>query len=246
VASVAGDSEALLAERIERELVVGLLGGRNRFDPYRREVEASGLVDHLQRCYERFWGRVERSSGYNTGRLGDEEGIRIYALVRELKPEILVETGVCNGFSAAFVLLALQQNGAGELHSLDLPEVIGESYEPGTFWEGKRGAAVLPGEEPGWVIPDELRSRWQLVLGRSQDELPPLLERVGAIDFFLHDSEHSYECMSFEFGAAWRALRERGVLIADDWNWNDAFTELARETGRTPVTLGEKLALLQK
>jgi hypothetical protein len=96
------------------------------------------------------------------------------------------------------------------------------------------------------VIPDELRSRWQLVLGRSQDELPPLLERVGAIDFFLHDSEHSYECMSFEFGAAWRALRERGVLIADDWNWNDAFTELARETGRTPVTLGEKLALLQK
>ena len=192
---VAGESEALLAERIEREFVDGLLGGRGTFERYRREVEASGLLEHLQAGYEEFWGIIERSSGYNTGRLGDEEGIRLYTLVRELQPKIAVETGVCNGFSTAFLLLGLDRNGVGELHSVDLPDVIGEVYDPGTFWEGKRGAAIPPGKEPGWVIPDELRVRWQLVLGPSREELPRLLERLGPIDFFMHDSEHSYECM---------------------------------------------------
>ena len=45
--------------------------------------------------------------------------------------------------------------------------------------------------------------RWSLTIGRSQDELPTLLERLGEIDLFVHDSEHSYECMDFEFRAAW-------------------------------------------
>ena len=243
---MAGESDALLADRIEREFVDGLLGGRRTFERYRREVEASGLLEHLQAGYEEFWGIVERSSGYNTGRLGDDEGIRLYTLMRELQPKVAVETGVCNGFSTAFLLLALEENGVGVLHSVDLPDVIGEVYDPGTFWEGKRGAAILPGKEPGWVIPDELRGQWQLVLGRSQEELPRLVERLGTLDFFMHDSEHSYECMRFEFETAWRALREGGVLVADDWDWNDAFVELAQETDRTPVTLGEKLAMLRK
>ena len=52
--------------------------------------------------------------------------------------------------------------------------------------------------------------------------------------------------MDFEFRAVWPALREGGALVADDWNWNDAFAELARDTARTPVTLGKKLALLLK
>ena len=80
MAGVAGESEALLAERIEREFVEGLVGGREPFDGYRSEVEASGLLEHLQAGYEEFWGIVDRSSGYNTGRLGDEEGIRLYSL----------------------------------------------------------------------------------------------------------------------------------------------------------------------
>ena len=246
MAGVASDSEALLAERIEREFVDGLIGGREQFDRYCREVEASGLLERLQLGYEEFWGMIERSSGYNTGRLGDEEGMRLYALMRELQPETVVETGVCNGFSTAFLLLGLDRNGVGELHSLDLPDVVGEVYDPGTFWEGKRGAAIPPGKDPGWVIPDELRGRWRLVLGRSQEELPRLLERLGTLDFFMHDSEHSYECMRFEFETAWPALRDGGVLVADDWDWNDAFVELAQETHRTPVTLGTKLMLLRK
>ena len=212
------------------------------------------LIDHLEVRAAEFWdtvqGETQRGHRYNTGRVtgrdGYDEGLRLYRLLRELRPEIAVETGVCNGVSTAFVLLALEDNADGELWSIDLPEVAGEEYEPGTFWDGKGGAVIPPGKEPGWMVPPKLRDRWHLVLGRSQDELPPLLERIGAIDFFMHDSEHSYECMSFEFRAAWDALREGGVLIADDVNVNSAWDEFTREVGRDPEPLGPKLQMITK
>jgi predicted O-methyltransferase YrrM len=172
--------------------------------------------------------------------------VRLYELVRGLRPRIAVETGVCNGVSTAFLLLALERNGQGALHSIDLPEVAGEEYEAGTFWDGKGGAVIPPGKDPGWMVPPELRDRWHLVLGRSQDELPPLLERLGEIDFFMHDSEHSYECMSFEFRTAWESLRRGGVLIADDVNVNSAWEEFTREVGRDPEALGSKLSMIVK
>jgi predicted O-methyltransferase YrrM len=105
---------------------------------------------------------------------------------------------------------------------------------------------IPPGKEPGWMVPAELRERWQLVLGRSQDELPPLLERVGEIDFFMHDSEHSYECMSFEFEAAWNSLRPGGAIVADDVTVNSAWDEFAARVGRTSDPLGPKLAMIVK
>jgi predicted O-methyltransferase YrrM len=212
------------------------------------------LIDHLEGRAAEFWdtvqGQTSRGQRYNTGRVtgrdGYDEGLRLYRLLRESRPQVAVETGVCNGVSTAFLLLALEDNGEGELHSIDLPEVAGEEYESGTFWDGKGGAVIPPGKEPGWMVPPELRERWQLVLGRSQDELPPLLERVGEIDFFMHDSEHSYECMSFEFRTAWDALRDGGVLVADDVNVNTAWAEFLSEVGREPESLGPKLAMIAK
>jgi predicted O-methyltransferase YrrM len=212
------------------------------------------LIDHLEHRAAEFWdtvqGQTPRGQRYNTGRVtgrdGYDEGLRLYRLLRELRPRVSVETGVCNGVSTAFVLLALEDNEEGELYSIDLPEVAGEEYEPGTFWDGKGGAVIPPGKEPGWMVPPTLRDRWRLVLGRSQEELPPLLGRLGEIDFFMHDSEHSYECMSFEFRTAWAALREGGVLVADDVNVNAAWDEFARDVGREPEPLGSKLAMIVK
>jgi predicted O-methyltransferase YrrM len=212
------------------------------------------LIDHLERRAAEFWdtvqGQTSRGHRYNTGRItgrdGYDEGLRLYRLLRDVRPRVAVETGVCNGVSTAFLLLALEDNGEGELHSIDLPEVAGEEYKQGTFWDGKGGAVIPPGKEPGWMVPPELRDRWHLVLGRSQEELPPLVERLGSIDFFMHDSEHSYECMSFEFRAAWDALREGGVLVADDVNVNTAWDEFVGEVGREPEALGPKLAMITK
>jgi len=240
--------------QIERDFVAAFLSDPRALAGYRDEIDASGLVAHLEDSAALFWrtvkGTTERGQRYNTGRVtgreGYEEGVRLYAIVRELRPRVAVETGVCNGVSTAFLLLALEANGFGELHSIDLPEVAGETYEAGTFWQGKGGAVIPPGKEPGWMVPEKLRGRWALILGRSEDELPHLLEKLAPVDLFMHDSEHSYECMSREFSLAYPALRDGGVLIADDIQSNSAFAELAAETGSTPISIGPKIAFVVK
>ena len=151
---------------------------------------------------------------------------------------------MANGFSTAFALLALERNADGELYSIDYPRSIGTSAE--SFHEAIGSVGVPTEHQSGWLIPERLRERWTLRLGRSQDELPPLLESLGSIDSFLHDSEHSYECMHFEFASAWPRLREGGVLISDDVNSTAAFPELAREQRREPIALGRGMAFLVK
>jgi predicted O-methyltransferase YrrM len=242
-----------LDRRLDRGLTDRFLGEPGALAAAEREIRAGGLVEHLEQQAALFWKTVEgttRGHRYNTGRAtggnGYGEGLRLYAVLRKLRPRVAVETGVCNGVSTAFLLLALAENGAGELHSVDLPEIAGEHYEPGTFWDGKGGAVVPTGKEPGWMVPAALRDRWQFVLGRSQEELRPLLARLGTIDFFMHDSEHSEACMRFEFEAAWAALRDGGVLAADDVTANGAFAAFASLQGREPIEIGPKLALLVK
>jgi hypothetical protein len=232
------------ARRIRAE-VADFLGGDAVLRGYERELEASGLREHLLEKGREHAAAVG-GSGHSLGAIGYAEGGYLYAVYRHLRPAVAVETGVANGFSTAFALLALERNGDGRLHSVDLPREVGRDYDAGTFYEGEGRAGIPSGSEPGWLIPAELKERWTLALGRTQDELPPLLDQLGTIDSFMHDSEHSFDCMWFEFNEAWPHLRDGGVLLSDDVNSTEAFPRFIREQGRRPVRLARGMALLQK
>ena len=231
--------------RAIRGEVTEFLGGASVLAAYEQEVRESGLGEHLLEKGREHLAAVG-GSGHSLGAIGYTEGGYLYAVLRHLRPKVAVETGVANGFSTAFSLLALERNGDGHLHSVDLPREVGRDYDPGTFFEGEGKAGIPSGSEPGWLIPQELKDRWTLTLGRTQDELPPLLDRLGTVDSFMHDSEHSFECMWFEFNEAWPHLREGGVLFSDDVNSTEAFPRFAREQGREPVRLARGMAFLQK
>jgi predicted O-methyltransferase YrrM len=236
------------ARRIRSEFVRRFLGGDGAaLARYEGELREAGLREHLLERGREHQAAVERcGEEFTLGAIGYAEGAYLYSIVRTLRPSIAVETGVANGFSTAFLLQALHANGEGHLHSIDLPREVGRAYEPGTFHEGEGRAGIPAGSGPGWLIPDALRDRWTLLLGRSQDELPPLLERLGELDFFMHDSEHSFECMWFEFNAAWPRLRAGGVLVSDDVNSTDAFPRFAREQEREPLRLARGMSLLTR
>jgi predicted O-methyltransferase YrrM len=152
----------------------------------------------------------------------------LYLATRVTRPRTVVETGPYNGASSAFILRALEENGEGRLHSFDLPEARDALGHPA-------------GREPGWLVPDELRSRFEVTLGDTRETLGPALSLLGEIDIFFHDSLHSARHMLFEFRAAWPHLRSGGVLVSDDVFWNAAFlvfTRLHRVPFRHIGTMG--------
>lgn len=178
----------------------------------------------------------------NDGMIGVDAMTDLYVLVRERQPGVVVETGVCNGASTFAILSALEQNERGELHSIDLPfysDVPMERRREQTHPE--LGRADIPSDkEPGWLVPNRLRKRWEFYEGKSQRLLPAVISDHPP-DIFIHDSEHSHPAMMFELEIAWHAM-ESGLIICDDITWNDAFevfTDVrANEYGQISPTSG--------
>ena len=92
-------------------------------------------------------------------------------------------------------------------------------------------------KEVGWLVPQTLRERQTLILGKVEEKLPDLLDRLGAIDIFYHDSLHTYEHMMFEFKTAWRKLIKGGLLIADNIDLNNAFIDFCKEVKASWIDL---------
>ena len=183
------------------------------------------FLDHLLECEKTF-----RSTAFESADLYAKKVLLQYAIVRALKPEIIVETGVANGVSSAHVLLALHKNEFGTLHSIEIGD-----------------AAYLPaGREPGWVVPDWLKSRWKYHQGDAREMLPRLLRELPRLDLFTHDSLHTYEHMKFEFEQAFPFLRPGGILIADDALWNEAFWDFAREQAAANAEILHGVGVMSK
>lgn len=169
---------------------------------------------------------------YSFGSSREFNILMLYVIIRMLKPEIVIETGVASGRSSAVILGALRDNNKGELYSIDLADFFG-GENPDTFIT-KEGMTeykgyVPKGKEPGWLIPDELRSRWHLILGDSKIKLPELLDNIKRVDIFYHDSDHNYETMFFEYKTVWPYISQGGFLFSDDVKWNNAFDDFLRD-----------------
>src|SRR2546427_5568857 len=161
-----------------------------------------------------------------------------YAVCHRLKPEIALETGVGCGYSTGYILQALSDNGMGKLYSIDLPNVTYRIDEGCRLSVERQHADTLPrGMLTGFAVPQKLRRRWDLKLGDAKVELPKLLENLGRVDFFHHDSMHTYEHMTFEYETIWPYLRAGGAIASDDVDWNNAFLDFCRRKVVTPYTL---------
>ncbi|MFB6214274.1 MAG: class I SAM-dependent methyltransferase, partial [Candidatus Bipolaricaulia bacterium] len=140
----------------------------------------------------------QRENPYSPSYLGRTNSNKLYSFLRGKQPELVVETGVCNGLSTATILKAMHDNENGRLFSVDLPR---------TTEDQSRSAVIPAGESPGWAVPDSLKGRWEFREGDSIYRTPEILKKLHdqdrQIDLFLHDSEHSFEVMMIEFSLAW-------------------------------------------
>ncbi len=152
----------------------------------------------------------------------------LYALVRALRPEHVVETGVSSGVSSAHFLAALRSNRRGRLHSIDLP-----LHQRGTRLGSRESPVSLPpGRASGWAVPRSLTRGWDLRIGPSSELLPALLAELPRVDLFLHDSRHTPAHLTFELETIRPKLRPGSIVLADNTVWTgDAFPRFARSLG---------------
>ena len=163
-------------------------------------------------------------------------GYDIYVLLRLLKPETTIETGVEAGVSSSFLLQALADNNKGKLYSVDYRVNEGEHVE--NIHLGIIPVEVIPPDkETGFVIPASLRNRWVFKPGKSSYVLPGLLKELGKIQVFMHDSDHSYENMMFELTAIWDYLTDGGLILTHDTDSNSAFRDFAKKVNRRVMEL---------
>jgi predicted O-methyltransferase YrrM len=138
----------------------------------------------------------------------------LYRLVRRIRPERMVETGVHHGLSTRAILAAMRRNETGRLVSTEISADVGDLVEP------------------------ELRGRWDLrVIRPNASELRNVLEGLGPLDIFLHDSRHTYLWQRLEYRLGWAALRPGGFLLSDDVDSSFAFLDACREWRAPPVVL---------
>ena len=130
----------------------------------------------------------------------------LYHLCRILKPKNVIETGVAYGISSSYILQALKDNEFGKLYSID------SIFRP---WQTE--------EMIGSIIPKKLKSKWELIIGKSTEKLESISNEVNDLDIFIHDSSHTYENMMFEFNMIIKKIKKNGVIISDDIIDNDAF-----------------------
>lgn len=205
---------------VKREEFIAFVTRENRRNKIAELLEELRCSEFFQELTEKMSpmlarARVKTQRGWiSYGLISDHSsgdfGAVLYLIVRSLKPEIVVETGVANGESSAFILGAMETNKQGRLYSIDLPPKQEEIFDD------KASYLMPPGKKVGWLVSKSLRHRWTLILEPAEEALPHLVQHLNTIDIFLHDSLHTYNHMMFEFSTVWPHLRAGGVLLSDD------------------------------
>jgi len=144
----------------------------------------------------------------------------LYFISKYSKPDLIIETGIANGFSSSYLLLALEHNKYGNLISID--DIVRPWHIP---------------ESMGLAIPNNLKKRHQIVIGNASTKLSDILREKKYVDIFIHDSSHTYQNMQKEFRIAWPYVKNGGFLLSDDVSQHDAFIEFADEVKMEPLII---------
>jgi predicted O-methyltransferase YrrM len=162
----------------------------------------------------------------------DFTALFLYVYVREVKPDVVVETGISSGRSSTTILEALNKNGKGTLYSIDLPKLNDNGETTIVSLHGNTYRQYIPKDatEPGWLVPEDLKSRWQKILEDSNVALPKLVPTLSKIDIFFHDGDHTDRTMMHEFEVTWPLLPPGGLLLADDIPSSRAFYDFVQKT----------------
>ena len=132
-----------------------------------------------------------------------------YALIRQTKPRLVIETGVHHGVGGLVICLALQANEnegfVGEYLGLDIDPNAGEIIDTNVFKFAK------------------------IVFSDSHKYLANF---PSMCDFFIHDSDHNKEFELQEYSLIYDNLSENGIILSDNAHATAALREFSENSDR--------------
>lgn len=124
-----------------------------------------------------------------------------YHLIRELKPNSLIEMGTAFGMSAMYMATALEINGQGNLVTLE--------------------GAIAHADIANSNFKELQLNRVELVTGRFDDTLIEVLNRKKPIDFIFVDGHHDGDATLEYFRIILPNLSKQSLIIFDDIDWSE-------------------------
>jgi hypothetical protein len=183
---------------------------------------ALGYIDELDRdqALRQHVRNIIRN--HEDGRFADADirfGRRLgwYALIRILKPRVVVETGVDKGLGACVITAALMRNAS--------------EGDAGRYF----GTDINP--RKGYLLTGEYARHGQILYGDSIESLRALTD---PIDLFINDSDHSAQYEAREYETIESKLSERAVVLGDNANITDELLKFAERTGRQFLYFAEE------
>ncbi|ABC22244.1 hypothetical protein F11_07450 [Rhodospirillum rubrum F11] len=206
--SVEGDNYTYqLTERNRRHLAhfVSVVTGHpeSEISAYIEEINDDGaLRAHFATVMQGRQGPMD--IGFHPGRR-----MGWYAIVRALKPKIVVETGVARGHGSLTLAAAILRNRA-EGHA---GRYVGTDINP----------------EAGMLFCGDYAQAGTILYGDSLESLWAFNEKI---DLFINDSDHSASYESEEYDLIESKLAENALILGDNAHATDALLEFSRRTGR--------------
>lgn len=140
-----------------------------------------------------------------------------YALVRAIKPRLVVETGVDKGLGSVVLAAALRRNS--------------REGQPARFI----GIDIDPGS--GHLFAGDYQEVGELIF---KDSLVALRELSAEVDLFIHDSDHNPEFEAAEYAAVKPKLAPGALVLSDNAEHTDELIKFARETNKDFLFFGER------
>ncbi|MEA2698393.1 MAG: hypothetical protein QOI66_2664 [Myxococcales bacterium] len=186
---------------------VGAVVGRPlaQIDGYLRELQADEtLRAHYAREIHRYGRLAPLEAQLQVGRRAGW-----YAVVRAMKPKVIIETGVDRGHGSITLTAALLRNRA-------------EGF-PGRYYGTDINAAA------GKLLSGPYAEVGEIVYGDSATTLTAFNQ---PIDVFVNDSDHSAEYEAREYRIVDGKMSPGGVILGDNAHATDALMDFAETTGR--------------
>jgi predicted O-methyltransferase YrrM len=139
-----------------------------------------------------------------------------YAIVRAIKPKVIVETGVDKGLGACILTAALIKNNS-------------EGYK-GYYY----GTDINP--KAGFLLKNKYKNFGEILYGDSIKSLKHLSKKI---DLFINDSNHSEDYEYNEYKVILNKLSKNSIILGDNAHYNSKLFSFSKKYNRSFLFFSE-------